>query len=72
MGKLKSYMMDVQETVCNYIDLEEVITESDTCQEAQNKALSMLQHIQAFTSFEMDIAKDYVAECWNEYWSQYV
>ncbi len=70
MGKLKSYMMDVQETVCNHVDLEEVITESDTCQEAQNKVVSLFK--KEFTSFEMDIAKDYVTECWNEYWSQYV
>ena len=70
MGKLKSYMMDVEEQVCNHTDLESIISESDTCKEAQNKVTSVFK--KEFTTFEMDIAKDYVAREWNEYWGQYV
>ena len=69
MAKLKNLIMDVQEKVqsCNF---EDIITESDTVQEAQNIVSSLFK--KEFTSFEMDIAKDYVCECWNEYWGDYV
>ena len=69
MGKLKNYMMDVQETVCDSTDLECIISESDTIEEAQNIVCNLLSHM---SSYQLEIAKDYVAECWNEYWGQYV
>jgi len=61
-------MMDVQETVCESVDLENIITESASCKEAQNIVCELLSHM---TSFQLDIANDYVAECWNEYWASY-
>ncbi len=62
-------MMDVQETVCDSTDLECIISESDTIEEAQNIVCNLLSHM---SSYQLEIAKDYVAECWNEYWGQYV
>ena len=52
------------------LDLEKIITESDTVQEATNKVVSVFK--KEFTTFEMDIAKDVVTNSWNEYWSDYV
>lgn len=69
MSKIKNLIMDVEEKVFAHTDLEEIITESDTVQEAQNKVLSVLGY--EFTSFEIDIAKDVVSNSWNEYWSDY-
>ena len=46
-------------------DLENIITESDTVEQAQNVVAGLMAHL---NSFDLDIAKDYVAECWNELW----
>lgn len=69
MSKIKNYIMDIEEKVFG-LDLEKIITESDTLQEATNKVVSVFK--KEFTTFEMDIAKDVVGNCWNEYWGDYV
>ena len=69
MANLKRLMMDIEEKVFG-LDLEAIITESDTVQEATNKVVSVFK--KEFTTFEMDIAKDVVANSWNEYWGDYV
>ena len=69
MSKMKNYIMDVEEKVFG-LDLEKIITESDTVQEATNKVVSVFK--KEFTTFEMDIAKDVVGNCWNECWGDYV
>ena len=68
MGKIKNLLIDVEEKVFG-TDLEEIITESDTVQEAQNKVLSFIGY--ELTAYEIDIAKDVVSNSWNEYWSDY-
>lgn len=69
MSNIKRFIMDVEEKVFG-LDLEKIITESDTVQEATNKVVSVFK--KEFTTFEMDIAKDVVTNSWNEYWSDYV
>ena len=69
MSKLKNLMIDIEEKVFG-LDIEAIVTESDTVQEATNKVVSVFK--KEFTTFEMDIAKDVVARSWNEYWADYV
>ena len=69
MGKIKNLLIDVEEKVFG-TDLESIITNSDCYQEAQNKVLSLIGY--DLTAYEIDIAKDVVTNCWNEYWSDYV
>lgn len=70
MSKIKNHIMDVEETVCSSLDLENIISESDTLNQAQEVVKSLLTD---WTHFDRDIATHYVAECWNEYWgNQYV
>ena len=69
MAKLKSFIYDVEEQVNEHCDLENIITESDTCKEAQNKVVSIFK--KEFSSFQIDIAKNYVAQSWSDYWGDY-
>tara|TARA_B100000902_G_C26493092_1_gene520254 strand:- start:7 stop:216 length:210 start_codon:yes stop_codon:yes gene_type:complete len=69
MSNIKRFIMDVEEKVFG-LDLEAIVTESDTVQEATNKVVSVFK--KEFTTFEMDIAKDVVTRSWNEYWADYV
>jgi len=69
MGKIKNLLIDIEEKVFG-TDLENIITNSDCYQEAQNKVLSLIGY--DLTAYEIDIAKDVVVNCWNEYWSDYV
>ena len=69
MSKVKNLIIDVEEKVFG-LDLETIITESDNVQEAINKVVSVFK--KEFTIFEIDIAKDVVGNCWNEYWGDYV
>jgi len=69
MSKIKNLMIDIEEKVFG-LDIEKIITESNNVQEATNKVVSVFK--KEFTTFEMDIAKDTVTNCWNEYWGDYV
>ncbi len=69
MSNLKRLIMDIEEKVFG-CDLENIITQSDTLQEAQNIITSLFK--KELTSYEIDIAKDVVSRSWNEYWGDYV
>ena len=69
MAKMKNYMMDVEETVCNSVDLEDIITDSDSCQIASDIVCSLLS--ETLSSYKLEIAKDYVEEVWCEFWGRY-
>ena len=69
MSNLKRLIMDIEEKVFG-CDLENIITQSDTLQEAQNIVTSFSE--KELTSYEIDIAKDVVSRSWNEYWGDYV
>ena len=66
---MKNYMMDIQETVCDSVDLENIITDSSTCHIAQDIVCSLLS--KELSSYQLKIAKDYVEEVWCEFWGNY-
>ena len=68
MGKLKSYMMDIEEDVYAIEGLEEKIFESEDIAEAYDFVVTSLD---LKTSFDIGIAKDVVRDLWNEGWSYY-
>ena len=49
-------------------DLENIICESEHVSEAQAIVVELLE---LKTHFDIDIAKNYVAEMWNELWGNY-
>ena len=69
MSNLKRLIMDIEEKVFG-CDLENIITQSYTLQEAPNIVTSFFEKER--TSYEIDIAKDVVSRSWNEYWGDYV
>ena len=68
MGKVKNYAMDIEEQVWCCTDLENIISQSEDISEAQTIVVELLE---LKSHFDIDIAKDYVAEVWNEFWSNY-
>lgn len=63
MSKIKNYIMDIEESVQS-TDLENIIGESESVTEAQTIVVNLLE---LKTHFDIDIAKAYVAECFNEF-----
>ena len=68
MGKLKGYIMDIEEDVYSVEGLEEKISESEDVSEVQTFVVDALQ---LKTSFDIEIAKDAVSSMWNEGWAYY-
>jgi hypothetical protein len=66
MGKLKGYIMDIEEDVYAVEGLEEKITESEDISEVQTFVVDALG---LKTSFDIEIAKDAVSTMWNESWA---
>jgi len=69
MGKVKSYMMDIEEDVYAIEGLEEKISESEDISEV--KAF-VVETLGLKTSFDIGIAEDVVTSLWNENWSYYI
>ena len=65
MSKIKNYIMDIEESVQS-TDLENIIGESESVTEAQSIVVNLLDDTLK-SSFDIDIAKSYVAECFNEF-----
>ena len=65
MSKIKNYIMDIEESVQS-TDLENIISESESVTEAQTIVVSLLDDTLK-SAFDIDIAKSYVAECFNEF-----
>ena len=63
MSKIKNYIMDIEEQVMS-TDLENIISESESVSEAQTIVVDLLE---LKTHFDIDIAKTYVSECFNEF-----
>ena len=68
MGKVKNYVMDIEEQVMS-TDLENIISESEHVSEAQTIVIELLE---LKTHFDIDIAKTYVSEVWDNFWGNYV
>jgi hypothetical protein len=65
MSKIKNYIMDIEESVQS-TDLENIISESESVTEAQTIVVNLLDNTLK-SAFDIDIAKSYVAECFNEF-----
>lgn len=65
MSKIKNYIMDIEESVQS-TDLENIIGESESVIEAQTIVVNLLDDTLK-SAFDIDIAKTYVAECFNEF-----
>ena len=57
--------MDIEESVQS-TDLENIISESESVTEAQTIVVNLLDNTLK-SAFDIDIAKSYVAECFNEF-----
>tara|TARA_B100000035_G_scaffold274381_1_gene250733 strand:+ start:563 stop:784 length:222 start_codon:yes stop_codon:yes gene_type:complete len=68
MGKVKSYIMDIEEDVYNIEGLEDKISESDDISEVKSWVVEQLG---LKTHFDISIAENAVLEMWNELWCQY-
>ena len=68
MGKVKSYIMDIEEDVYNIEGLENKISESEDISEVNTFVVDTLGFK---THFDISIAENTVSEMWNELWSQY-
>jgi hypothetical protein len=65
MSNIKNYIMDIEESVQS-TDLENIISESESVTEAQTIVVNLLDNTLK-SAFDIDIAKSYVAECFNEF-----
>jgi hypothetical protein len=70
MSKLKNYIMDIEDQVFA-LDLEEIITEADTVEIAQQDVISQLGSTLK-NAFDISIAKTIVEDSWNDLWGDYV
>jgi len=68
MGKVKSYIMDIEEDVYNIEGLEDKISESEDISEVNTFVVDTLG---LKTHFDISIAQNAVSEMWNELWCQY-
>ena len=68
MGKVKSYMMDIEENVYDLVGLENKISESENIAEVKSWVVEQLG---LKTHFDISIAENAVLEMWNELWCQY-
>ena len=69
MGKVKNYMMGIEEDIYAIDGFENKISEAENTSEVKawvNEKLGLT------TSFDIGIASDVVDNTWNEYWGYYV
>jgi len=64
--KLKNYMMTIEEKVDNVPGIMEKMQESESLVELIDY---VMPKIQLTNSYAQSIAKDYITQTWNEYWS---
>ena len=68
MGKVKSYIMDIEEDVYNLEGLEDKVSEAEDISEVKSWVVEQLG---LTTHFDKSIACVAVNEMWNEFWCQY-
>tara|TARA_Y100000022_G_scaffold128276_1_gene111138 strand:- start:43 stop:249 length:207 start_codon:yes stop_codon:yes gene_type:complete len=68
MGKVKSYMMDIEEKVFDIEGLEEKIGE---CEHMAEMKAWVVEKLGLTTHFDIGIAEDVVEECWVDFWAYY-
>jgi hypothetical protein len=71
MGKVKSMLMDAEERIYGIPDIEGIISNSETPQEALQKAIFASEgELDAFS--DIITARQVISDMWNEYWGNYV
>ena len=68
MGKVKNYMMDIEEKVFDIEGLEEKIGE---CEHMTEMKAWVVEKLGLTTHFDIGIAEDVVEECWVDFWAYY-
>ena len=68
MGKVKSYIMDIEEDVYNLEGFENKISESEDISEVKSWVVEQLGLV---THFDKSIAEGVVTDMWNELWGNY-
>ena len=68
MGKVKSYMMDIEEDIYAIEGIEEKISEAEHIQEVEAYVFEKLNLV---THFDRSCAKGTIADMWNELWGYY-
>ena len=68
MGKVKSYMMDIEENVYDLEGLENKISESEDISEVKSWVVEQLGLV---IHFDKSIAECAVTDMWNELWGNY-
>tara|TARA_Y100001938_G_C7759375_1_gene267811 strand:- start:312 stop:518 length:207 start_codon:yes stop_codon:yes gene_type:complete len=68
MGKVKNYMMDIEEKVFDIEGLEEKIGE---CEHMAEMKAWVVEKLGLTTHFDIGIAEDVVEECWVDFWAYY-
>jgi hypothetical protein len=66
MSKMKNYMMTIEDKVDNVSGIMEKMQESESLVELINFVMS---EIKLESAYAQSIAKDYITQTWNEYWS---
>ena len=68
MGKVKNYMMDIEEKVFDIEGLEEKIGE---CEHMAEMKTWVVEKLGLTTHFDIGIAEGVVEECWIDFWAYY-
>ena len=68
MGKVKSYMMDIEEDIYAIDGIEEKVSESENIDEV--KAF-VVEKLELKTHFDIGIAHSTVDMMWNDFWGYY-
>ena len=68
MGKVKNYIMDIEEKVFDIEGLEEKIGE---CEHMAEMKAWVVEKLGLTTHFDIGIAEDVVEECWVDFWAYY-
>ena len=68
MGKVKNYIMDIEEKVFDIEGLEEKIGE---CEHMTEMKTWVVEKLGLTTHFDIGIAEGVVEECWIDFWAYY-
>ena len=69
MGKVKNYMMGIEEDIYAIDGFEDKVSEAENTSEVK---AWVVEKLGLTNSFDIGIASDVVDNCWNEYWGYYV
>jgi hypothetical protein len=72
MGKVKSMLMDAQETFYDLADIEAIVSESETFSHFNLKLAETPGMIEFMREVGHSTYQYIVTDTWNEFWSNYV